>query len=653
MTLSASGIPPEDPDFARYLRGLPAPLVAVDALVRDESGRLLIVEPTYKPGWDIVGGFVEHEGLLTALAREAEEELGLRGLRIGRLLAVDDLTPFAGSGRPVLVFLFAARLEEPVRAGGLVLQRAEIRAAEFVPEETALARFPEPLRLRVLAALEAERGAHTAYLRDGQPLPASGRDYYATLPSPMVAATALITDEQGQVLVLEHTYQHSDGSPYGLPGGMVLAHESAAQGAAREIDEELGLGEVPVGRLLAVDSAGTNIHGRALEVQVFAVGPLSPQQVEGMRFTDGEVRAVHWLMPEEALVRLPERAGLRVMAGLRALAAGGVAHLDHGVAQIGSPVGIPAARRAELEARPGGVAPRDHIAMRPKNVATAMVLFTDRRGRVLIVKPVHRSAARWIMPGGGVDSDAGESPRQAAAREVREELGLDCAIGPLLAIDWSSAHPAPAEVVYAYDGGVLEEADIAAIRLPPHEWEQCQFMAAEELPGVLLERLLPRVQTCLAIREAHAGGVELINGRPLAEGAVAIIHRRVDGALLLHERDEHAPDWPEYWSLLGCGAEPGELSYEALRRELWEEARLPVPGEAEFVERVWDRDGSQQLISIFAIPYDGRVEDLRIGEGRQLRFVDPADLDGYRTPPYLRAALDRWLTGRRSPHSPA
>jgi ADP-ribose pyrophosphatase YjhB (NUDIX family) len=145
---------------------------------------------------------VEHEDLLTALTREAEEELGLRGLRIGRLLAVDNLAPFAGSGRPVLVFIFAAHLDEPVQARDLVLQREEIRAAEFVPEETALARFPEPLRLRVLAALEAERGAHTAYLRDGRPLPASSRDHYATLPSSMVAATALITDEQGQVLVL-------------------------------------------------------------------------------------------------------------------------------------------------------------------------------------------------------------------------------------------------------------------------------------------------------------------------------------------------------------------------------------------------------------------------------------------------------------------
>ncbi|ARZ72117.1 hypothetical protein SMD11_6541 [Streptomyces albireticuli] len=172
---------PKDPELVRFLRGLPSPLVAVDALVRDESGRLLIVEPTYKPGWDIVGGFVEHEELLVALAREAEEELGLRELRVGRLLAVDNL-PAAGYGRPVVVLIFAARLEGTVRAEDLTLQQNEIRAAEFVTEDVALERFPGPLRRRVVAALEAERGAHTAYLRDSHPVALGDHGHDATPP---------------------------------------------------------------------------------------------------------------------------------------------------------------------------------------------------------------------------------------------------------------------------------------------------------------------------------------------------------------------------------------------------------------------------------------------------------------------------------------
>lgn len=30
--------------------------VAADVLIRDASGRVLLVNPTYKPGWDLPGG---------------------------------------------------------------------------------------------------------------------------------------------------------------------------------------------------------------------------------------------------------------------------------------------------------------------------------------------------------------------------------------------------------------------------------------------------------------------------------------------------------------------------------------------------------------------------------------------------------------------
>ena len=42
------------------------------------------------------------------------------------------------------------------------------------------------------------------------------------------------------------------------------------------------------------------------------------------------------------------------------------------------------------------------------------------------------------MPGGYVET--GETPAQAAAREVREELGIEVPIGPLLVADWAP-HP--------------------------------------------------------------------------------------------------------------------------------------------------------------------------------------------------------------------
>ncbi|HUR02170.1 MAG TPA: NUDIX hydrolase, partial [Nonomuraea sp.] len=33
--------------------------VGVDALIRDHHGRVLLVDPTYKPDWDVPGGMAE------------------------------------------------------------------------------------------------------------------------------------------------------------------------------------------------------------------------------------------------------------------------------------------------------------------------------------------------------------------------------------------------------------------------------------------------------------------------------------------------------------------------------------------------------------------------------------------------------------------
>jgi ADP-ribose pyrophosphatase YjhB (NUDIX family) len=153
-----------------------------------------------------------------------------------------------------------------------------------------------------------------------------------------------------------------------------------------------------------------------------------------------------------------------------------------------------------------------YIASLPKVLAGAAVLFRDAEGRVLLVEPNYREG--WALPGGTVESDAGESPRAGARRETLEEIGLDRAPGRLLAVDWSSAPDRPPLVAYLYDGGVLGEDDLKAIRLQEEELLSWRLVPREDIPAHLLGNLGPRVLAALDALDTGTGPVELENGRP-------------------------------------------------------------------------------------------------------------------------------------------
>ncbi|MFI9154392.1 NUDIX domain-containing protein [Streptomyces sp. NPDC053367] len=155
-----------------------------------------------------------------------------------------------------------------------------------------------------------------------------------------------------------------------------------------------------------------------------------------------------------------------------------------------------------------------YIAGLPKVLAGAAALFRDAEGRVLLVEPNYREG--WALPGGTVESDAGETPRAGARRETLEEIGLDRELGRLLAVDWSSAPDRPPLVAYLYDGGVLDEDDLKAIRLQEEELLSWRLVPREDVLGHLLGSLGPRVLAALDVLDSGSGTVELENGRPVA-----------------------------------------------------------------------------------------------------------------------------------------
>ncbi|AXE81185.1 NUDIX hydrolase [Streptomyces sp. R-74717] len=155
-----------------------------------------------------------------------------------------------------------------------------------------------------------------------------------------------------------------------------------------------------------------------------------------------------------------------------------------------------------------------YIAGLPRVLAAAATVFRDVRGRVLLVEPNYRDG--WALPGGTVESDEGESPRQAARRETAEEIGLDLEPGRLLAIDWARGPKRPPIAAYLYDGGVLDEAELKAIRLQEEELLSWELVERDDLDRYLHGGLALRLRAALDVLDSSSGAVELEDGRPVA-----------------------------------------------------------------------------------------------------------------------------------------
>jgi ADP-ribose pyrophosphatase YjhB (NUDIX family) len=146
----------------------------------------------------------------------------------------------------------------------------------------------------------------------------------------------------------------------------------------------------------------------------------------------------------------------------------------------------------------------------PTKRVAAGVLITDDLDRVLLLQPSYKPT--WEIPGGMADE--GESPRAAARRQLREELGLERDIGPLLVVDWTRPEPPRTEsLAFVYDGGQLDDSQARAILLGRPELNAYGFVDLDGAVGLVSERLERRIVAALQARRARRT-VELEEGRP-------------------------------------------------------------------------------------------------------------------------------------------
>jgi ADP-ribose pyrophosphatase YjhB (NUDIX family) len=159
---------PPEPEFVPGIAStFASKRIAAAALFRDDQGRILLLEPTYKSSWVLPGGVVEaEEDPLAACVREVHEELGL-DVTPGPLLIVD-WVPRHGVWGDSLQFIFDGGRMTAQQAGSLRLQESEIRSAEFVTLDRAAALTLPSVGRRLRAAAEAAEHTRTDYLNFGR-----------------------------------------------------------------------------------------------------------------------------------------------------------------------------------------------------------------------------------------------------------------------------------------------------------------------------------------------------------------------------------------------------------------------------------------------------------------------------------------------------
>lgn len=140
--------------------------VSADVLLRNSEGRILLVDPKYKPDWDLPGGMAEsNEPPDQAAQRELQEELGL-ALRVGRLLCVDWVAPH-GPWDDLLAFVFDGGELPDQQIADLTVFDGELAGFEFCSRQEAEQRLRPYIWRRATFAFDALTDGQAKYLRGG------------------------------------------------------------------------------------------------------------------------------------------------------------------------------------------------------------------------------------------------------------------------------------------------------------------------------------------------------------------------------------------------------------------------------------------------------------------------------------------------------
>jgi 8-oxo-dGTP diphosphatase len=150
-------------------------------------------------------------------------------------------------------------------------------------------------------------------------------EYMATLPRKRMAASAIIRNAAGEILLVKPTYRPD----WLMPGGTIEADESPRAACKREVLEEIGL-DLLIGPLLSLEYQPQNGDRTEALMFTFDGGVLSEKQIAAIQLPTDELSAVQFLSLDAALPLFAVRMHQRTRAALSALAKGTVVYLEDG-----------------------------------------------------------------------------------------------------------------------------------------------------------------------------------------------------------------------------------------------------------------------------------------------------------------------------------
>jgi len=129
-------------------------------------------------------------------------------------------------------------------------------------------------------------------------------------------------------------------------------------------------------------------------------------------------------------------------------------------------------------------------------VGVLLVLFNDK-DELLLLRHVFHTTSEWGLPGGWLKR--GEAPHDGAARELREETGLEATLGPVVRL---SREPEPSHIPIVF----VARAKPGRLRLS-FESSEARWCSADDLPEPLDPFISEAIRHARRWREGAQGEV--------------------------------------------------------------------------------------------------------------------------------------------------